>query len=306
MSRNNKAIVWLRCLAALLIINSHFGPLYPGRLSALAFGGVFGNCMFFALSAWCFAEISQPFPSWMAKRLVRLYVPFLIFFSLYAILFSRGELCLSAFLLPVRRYHFIASIVTLYPVWYLAAYIHKRARLKYSHMLVIALAVQLLYFYLVLDYNNYYIYQHYNVFELISYLCVMLLGASLRTEKFIGNRAVLIAMSAVAALVYLSMSVFRFPQWLTILRWYSSMAFVYGLSCLMLSMEDTLRECRPVSVIADMTLELYLVQEILISAFQRVLFPVNLLLCTVCIFALAYCLRFVSEKLIRKINARIG
>lgn len=38
-------VYWLRALAAILITNSHYADIWPA--SAMAFGGHYGNCIYF-------------------------------------------------------------------------------------------------------------------------------------------------------------------------------------------------------------------------------------------------------------------
>ena len=60
----------LRVLAILLVLNSHFDPLYP--IPALATGGAAGNGLFFALSGYCL-KMQPGFLRHMGRRALRLY-----------------------------------------------------------------------------------------------------------------------------------------------------------------------------------------------------------------------------------------
>ena len=62
-------VYWLRALAAILITNSHYADIWPA--SAMAFGGHYGNCIYFFLSGFCLYNIGKSFPKWYAKRIVR-------------------------------------------------------------------------------------------------------------------------------------------------------------------------------------------------------------------------------------------
>ena len=64
-------VYWLRALAAILITNSHYADIWPA--SAMAFGGHYGNCIYFFLSGFCLYNIGKSFPKWYAKRIVRVY-----------------------------------------------------------------------------------------------------------------------------------------------------------------------------------------------------------------------------------------
>ena len=60
----------LRVAAILLVLNSHFDPLYP--ISALATGGAAGNGLFFVLSGYCL-KMQPGFLRHMGRRALRLY-----------------------------------------------------------------------------------------------------------------------------------------------------------------------------------------------------------------------------------------
>ena len=60
----------LRVAAILLVLNSHFDPLYP--IPALATGGAAGNGLFFVLSGYCL-RLQPGFLRHMGRRALRLY-----------------------------------------------------------------------------------------------------------------------------------------------------------------------------------------------------------------------------------------
>ena len=67
----------LRCLAILLVINSHMDILYP--VPQLSTGGAIGNALFFMLSAYGITlserKKSQTFSEYFGKRVTRVYIP---------------------------------------------------------------------------------------------------------------------------------------------------------------------------------------------------------------------------------------
>ena len=67
----------LRCLAILLVINSHMDILYP--VPQLSTGGAIGNALFFMLSAYGITlserRKSQTFSEYLGKRITRVYIP---------------------------------------------------------------------------------------------------------------------------------------------------------------------------------------------------------------------------------------
>lgn len=67
------SIDWLKCLAALLIVNSHIGVCY-GKYAALATGGAIGNAIFFFCSGYALSlGRLDRFDNWYKRRLFRIY-----------------------------------------------------------------------------------------------------------------------------------------------------------------------------------------------------------------------------------------
>ena len=64
---------WLKCLAALLIVNSHMGVCY-GTYAALATGGAIGNAIFFFCSGYALSlGRFDRFDNWFKRRVFRIY-----------------------------------------------------------------------------------------------------------------------------------------------------------------------------------------------------------------------------------------
>ena len=79
MPRRDPAIDFVKCLAALLIVNSHLDALYPEGLRMLATGGAIGNSLFFYCSGYTLAHGRLlPFSSWYKRRLSRILPTFLV------------------------------------------------------------------------------------------------------------------------------------------------------------------------------------------------------------------------------------
>ena len=308
VKRKSEAVTWLRCIAALLIVNSHFGPLYPDGLWALSFGGLFGNCLFMLISGYCFSRINDPFPRWLLKRLIRIYIPYFLFMLLRIQIYDTDEVTVFNLLLPIERYHFIASILTLYPVWYLISWLNKNTKIKYRYILVFLIVVQISYYYLAFDYQSYGLYKHYNLFELLSYTAVMTLGAIMAEGQYLKNPKASAAGVLVAFGVYTFLEFSALPPEFTIVNWYVSAAFGFFLSSFFLSIEDKLPAWKPVTTISTLTLDMYLVQFALIQLYRTYAFPTGYILCAIAIFATAYSLHWLSDKisgfLLKKLTGR--
>jgi hypothetical protein len=80
--------MFIRFLAACLIINSHFDLLYPWPF--LATGGGLGNALFFFASGYGLTASSRrkqrPFPEWYHRRLLRIIPSVLVLMLVYPLL----------------------------------------------------------------------------------------------------------------------------------------------------------------------------------------------------------------------------
>lgn len=105
---------FLRAVAAILITNSHYTGVYP--LEIFASGGLLGDVLFFALSGFVLANISEDFINWYKKRLIRIYPSIWIITIAYIALgfYTFEDWTIISYLLYPTYYHFIASIVILY------------------------------------------------------------------------------------------------------------------------------------------------------------------------------------------------
>ncbi len=77
-------IVLVRALAAMIITNAHYTGVYPSDL--IANGGLLGDVLFFAVSAFCLANIEENFGKWYLKRLIRVYIPSWVMTAIYIFL----------------------------------------------------------------------------------------------------------------------------------------------------------------------------------------------------------------------------
>lgn len=118
----NFAIDILKCLAALLITNSHFDPLYLGAWSKLATGGAIGDVLFFFCSGFTlFLGRNDDFSSWYKRRVKRIYPSVIMASLLLSALFGRCitwqdiVLVLWAWFIPcIMVYYFILYFVRKY------------------------------------------------------------------------------------------------------------------------------------------------------------------------------------------------
>ena len=148
----------LKALAAILITNSHYDFIWP--VSALAMGGLLGDIMFFSASGFCLANIRVSFPRWYLRRIIRIY-PTLWIVTGAALLIgylrvsSLGEV-LSYFVYPTS-YHFIASIMLIYVLFYPLMWIYRKLNLKLIWIMGGVFAVYVIVYLTIFDASYYHI-----------------------------------------------------------------------------------------------------------------------------------------------------
>lgn len=300
--KKETSINYLRAIATLLITNSHFDALYPEELSFLGFGGLFGNCLFFFISGYCLTRPRDPFPRWYGRRFVRVYTPYILFLPLLLLTGYRFLKPLY-WVFPVEPYHFLPTIMTLYPVFYLCTRLHESGRVKYPVQLAAAAAAQLLYFFLFVDKSGDVV-EHYSVMGLLSYLIVMLFGA-IAKECRRPKRSVPYLLGALACFAAFTLQVFvPLEGALKLLQWELALGFAFCMGGFFVSLEGKLRPLGVVELLAPLTLEIYLVQQPIIRAFSHLPFPAGWIYALVSIVGCAWALHWLAAKLTGRLIKR--
>ncbi len=333
-------ITWLRCLAAMLITNAHYTGIYPTDL--IANGGLIGDIVFFCVSGYCLTNLRTGFFKWYGKRLSRI-LPVVILISaiylimgqydfavyasgtentlLYQALSSIGIVYpkwLSWFVYPTY-YHFVASILVLYvPYYFLLKNEHTRKHLLVV-MAIIAIAYVAIYVF-IYDKSTYHIDTVREPFIRFLFMESMLLGAWFKLNdtklRNHGKPLVYAAGMAVSFIAYfaskillsrggisqiqIANQVIIFILLLFIMRWFSSI--------------DKYLEKAPkwlfmvVDLIAKLTLEIYLVQYVLIDVIRKldIFFPLNWIVLTASIAITALTLHIIMEFLIKTVETGIN
>ena len=297
--KKETSINFLRAIATLLITNSHFDALYPASLSFLGFGGLFGNCLFFYISGYCLTRPRDPFPQWYGRRIVRVYTPYVLFLPLLLLTGYRFLRPLY-WVFPIEPYHFLPTIMTLYPVFYLFARLHESGRVRYPAVLAAAAAAQLLYFFLFVDKSGDVV-EHYTVMGLLSYFVVMLLGAIHKEcRRPVRSRWYLLGVLACFALYTLQVFV-PLAGALKILQWEMAIVFAFCAGGFFVSLEEKLPTLGAVELLAPLTLEIYLVQLPIIEAFSHLRFPAGLIYALVSVVGCAWALHWLAAKVTKRL-----
>lgn len=306
-------ITFIRAISAMIITNAHYTGVYPTDL--IANGGLLGDVLFFAVSGYCLTNAKLSFGKWYAKRLVRIYPPVIIITAIYALLgFYKisGFLDFIEFFVYPTYYHFVASILVLYIPFYFVMKINAlKSRLPL--VLGVTFGIELLVYMLFFDRSSYHIDNVYSPMIWFLFFASMLIGAYVKQndDKYRNkSKAVNIIMVLVLCVAYFAskMLFVKFSDVtlvsnFQILNQLILLALLYFLFAVFAGIDSKLEKLPKwiksvLSFIGGMTLEIYLVQYVLIPMLNIGPFPVNWIIITASIVACAFVLKFVSDKLI--------
>ena len=314
-------VYWLRALAAILITNSHYADIWPA--SAMAFGGHYGNCIYFFLSGFCLYNIGKSFPKWYAKRIVRVYPALWIVAVVnLAVKFWSADGIMAyihCFIYPTW-YHFISSIMILYLVYYIMRVIQKKTGISMLWFLIAVLAVYLLMYAFLCDKSRYHIDdvgEHWCRFQL---LASMLVGAYFR-ERYdrIGSK---ITVPDIVGFFVLTAAYFAGKIALSRVHEVSGFQFILPIIQVLLVgstavlfvkaekkgvFERTSALIRKsVTFVAGLTLEIYLGQGLIIQKFGHLPFPINFIVVTGLILVYAFLIHKVAQFIQKPCDRLLG
>ena len=312
-------IVLMRALATIVITNSHYTGVYPTDL--IANGGLLGDVLFFAVSGFCLANTTGNFGRWYMRRFVRVYVPSwlmtLIYMALGAYVVTGMQDIVNFFVWPTH-WHFVASIIILYiPSFFVSKHVEMNRR-NYGRMALGLFVMQVILYLTVYDTSYYHIDKVREPMIEFLFFQSMLLGLHYRwrcnnedilsrpiSKKLIGGGtalAVIYFASKLAFVKYEALSAFQLLNQMVL--W----LLLYVLFQIFMGMEETLKTYadskvwKGVKFIADRTLEIYLVQYVILDYMKIGPFPLNWLLLTTTIICSAVCLRWLSQQIIKRIK----
>lgn len=309
-------ITFLRALAACFITNAHYTGIYPTEL--IANGGLIGDVLFFAVSGYCLYNVKydlsiRGFWGWYGKRIWRVYPPVLIMTAIYMALgfyrVSADKGVVWWYIYPTY-YHFVASIIVLYIPFFFAMKIptvRERIPLVMGIIAVVWVGVYWLYY----DRSYYHIDTVREPMIRFLFMESMLLGAWFRqNDKRLRNRfkAVYPAAAAVSFIAYFASKIlFSRKAGLAPLQFLNQIAifvllfFIFrtfcGLDGKLEKMPASLKAV--VSFLSDMTLEIYVVQYVIIDIIRdlRLFFPLNWVVLTTSILLMAFTLHKVCGRM---------
>lgn len=307
-------IVFLRCFAALIITNAHYTGIYPTDI--IANGGLIGDILFFTVSGYCLVGVKGSFSSWYSKRLLRIYPAVILMTVIYAVLGFYDitpSTAISWFVYPTY-YHFVASIIILYIPYYLVMKIEVLRNRIPLIMLLVFIAYLIIYI-VAYDTSVYHIDKVREPMIRFLFGESMLLGAYFRQNdvKFRNNfkYVYIIIDILLLGLYFFSKTVFsKYENWvnLQVINQVIIFILLYFLLKTFSSLDSKLVHMpalvkKIIRFISDITLEIYIVQYILIDIIRPLLqFPINWIILTGSIIISAYLLHTISDFIIKGIN----
>lgn len=163
-------IYLLKFLGIIMITNSHFKPIYSGSFKQMAFGGAFGCALFFFCSGFTMiASKDESFWRYLKRRVLRILPTFWIFLLLSCEWqSSKNWFCWG-------HYWFLQAILVFYCLFYFVKKYFKREMGK----IIIGLFVTMVFLYFIMPHDKWMIDYtlHENRFTWLYYFAIMLLGA---------------------------------------------------------------------------------------------------------------------------------
>ena len=299
-------ITYLKCFAALFVIYVHIDSLLPEPIQFIAKGGIFVNSLFFFISGFCLTNLKTSFLPWYWKRLVRILIPYLLLLPLIA--FSAKPLTLSNVqtAVIVKSYHFIPAILSLYVFYYFAVKLRQRTTYGFVALIIGVVAAWSIYLSTYWDPVRV-LFKHLRTNELTVFFLSMLLGAITRerqdcNEENGRTKAIVCAILCVAtSCAYVLIKEWNPLGYWKILEAPLPIVWVGSIAHFALSLNDKLPQHKGVETIANLTLEMYIVQFCCIKAYKIIGFPTNVIYLVISVFAIAYSLQYVSKRIIAKI-----
>lgn len=307
----------LKVIAAILITNSHYTNIWP--YSFMAFGGLLGDILYFAISGFCLADIRESFPRWYLKRILRIY-PILwivntIGVSVGYFKISSIKMFIELFIYPTY-FHFIASIMVLYIIFYfIVKYLLGKIGFK---AVMVCLTVLYVAIYLFLYDKSYY---HIDVVEegmvRFLFLASMLLGVYFRkyseNEKkgFLQYILVfgLFLVYLISKVAFSKINAISIFQILNVVIVYALLYAIFKIAKAneVVIMNAGKRIKSFSKFIGSMTLEIYLTQYIIYYICgDKMNIPVNLIVVTAGIVILSCLVHYLDKLLFERIRLKLG
>lgn len=313
-------IYLLRILAAILITNSHYEAIYP--LSVIANGGLLGDVIFFAVSGFCLYPVKHAFPKWYWRRLIRIYPLVWLITIIYLLLGFYEAHSFEGFvklLLYPTYYHFVASILVLYIVFFFVAKFLQADpkafdRRFFALIAVLAIAYCAIYC-TIYDRSFYHIDTVREPMIEFLYFFAMMIGLWFRhhKEEYLGKARVWPWPAALVLFAGYFASKIAFSRSMvgSNLQFLNQVILLLLLLCLFrgfVGLEEKLHHMseklhRAMVFVAGFAFEIYLVQYMLIPRLNIGHFPVNFILVSGAIFISAFALHTLHDRIMDAVES---
>lgn len=311
-------IVLMRAIAAIIITNSHYTGIYPTDL--IANGGLLGDVLFFSISGFCLASPRENFGKWYLKRVIRVYTPSwvmtIVYITLGAYILTNLQDVFDFFIWPTH-WHFVASIILLYiPLFFVSKYIEMNKR-NFLRLTGILLFIQIILYFTVYDYSFYHIDTVREPMIEFLFFQSMLLGLHFRWKAKNKSNNYRISFVKIGIVIFFTVLYFmskmlfvKLPEIAPlqlinpIVLWgllYVLFELFMSIDSLLIRIEKSfLWKC--ISFLSNRTLEIYLVQYVIIAQCKIGPFPINWIILTSLIILSASIIHWGSQKIIKYIQ----
>lgn len=311
------AIVLLRVMATCLITNTHYNNVYPNEKFAI--GGLLGDVIFFAVSGFCFAGgIKASFSQWYTKRWIRIYPSVLIMTVIFVMLgfWQIPDITLSAicmnFILPTNFLFFGAIMICYIPMYFTA-----NAKSNRNFYIIAAswFVLYVLFYVFCVDKATYLMNAVSHPIVLFLYFGSILIGMYVKRSQNSNQKTwsiiIKFAFFCIFTVLYFFTTVWvRSNSNYYIFQFVvpaSLLGMLYFLMSFMVSIEKVLKKIPAIFLnifgfISNLTLEIYVVQLIIIKALEDIVFPINWLLITASIICAAAVLKLFTYVISNKLN----
>ncbi|MDF4221113.1 acyltransferase [Maribacter sp. M208] len=304
MKKRNYGIDFLKFIAAVMITNSHYAPLYEDHNVSFATFGVQGNALFFFVSGLFLTNIQKKdgnyvrFDFWVRKKFIRLW-PSLIVVAVFSNLLFSKEIGWYDFILAGDFWFVRCFIVSFSIIYFLIKYLDKYL----IQMLFFSIFLTSLYIYLSPKTGK----SIFHEFHYIIYFSSMLLGSYIgRSRKNITGTNLLIDLifCVISFILYFIVMYFgkgKVDNWyyIQLLAVFPLLSFLYySYKIVNYQWCNTLANYKIwffVSIISALTYEIYLVQFIVITDVFNYWYPFNTIIVFTLILSAAYVLRIATN-----------
>lgn len=314
----------VKIIAAVLITNSHMESLYPN--TSFAFGGALGNALFFVVSGFCLSHKREnAFILWMGDRLKRIYIPLwtvtLILVLLGDVVIPRSNL-IPTLLLSHNSFWFVNAMIIFLPLFYL---IRRYCMGKVYVVAILAVMTYLVWYVGFLDIQVWSV-EGNGYFKYVFYFGVMLTGIIIKYyegELNLVLKEKTLVLGSVAVLCFLG---YVFMKILTknvpstmpfqfVIQIFT-LGFAVSFFLFMWSNESLLKKFfynKIYRIVADSTLEIYLINMMIISRSKLTSSILDAFIAFALIFVIGvvihvaskYCVNKVSETIRHELNDMI-